>query len=70
MCSFIFYEIDNFQTMILIFRRGNFVFPHWGCTLIYLPLFKYSCYICRYPTIGTASALIAPQLSSFDKERI
>ena len=27
-----------FQSLILIYRRGNFMYHHWGCTSIYWPL--------------------------------
>ena len=31
-------NISSFQPLILIYRRGNFVCHHWGCTFIYRPL--------------------------------
>ena len=30
--------IQTFQPLILIYRRGTFVYHHWGCTSIYRPL--------------------------------
>ncbi len=29
----------SFQPLILIYRRRSFMYPHWGCTSIYPPLF-------------------------------
>ena len=29
---------QTFQPLILIYRRGNFVYHHWECTSIYRPL--------------------------------
>ena len=31
-------SVQTFQSLILIYRRGNFVCHHWGCTWIHLPL--------------------------------
>ena len=31
-------SVPPFQLLILIYRRGNFVDHHWGCTSIYLSL--------------------------------
>ena len=36
--SFIKLNVQTFQPLILINRRGNFVYTHWGCTSIYRPL--------------------------------
>ena len=40
-----FYQILNWsvlssseQNKVLIYKRGDFVYYHWGCTSIYLPL--------------------------------
>ena len=31
-------SVQTFQSLILIYRSGNFVCHHWGCTWIHLPL--------------------------------
>ena len=31
-------SVQTFQPQILIYKRGNFVYHHWGCTSIYWPL--------------------------------
>ena len=34
------------QSISLIYKRGSFVYDHWGCTLDYRPL-SYPCDICE-----------------------
>ena len=31
-------SVQTFQTLIFIYRRGNFVYYHWGCASYYRPL--------------------------------
>ena len=46
---FILLSVQTFQPPIVIISRGNFVYLHWKCTLIYRPLtypfrsLSYSC---------------------------
>jgi len=35
---FIKLSVHTFQTIIVIYRMGNFVYHHWRCTSIYRPL--------------------------------
>ena len=37
-CLFIKLSVQTFQPLIVIYRRENFVYHHWVCTLISLPL--------------------------------
>ena len=32
----------SFQSLIVIYKRNNFVYHHWGCTSIYQPLLSWS----------------------------
>ena len=35
---FIQLSVQTFQPLIVIYKRSNFVYHHWGCTPIYRPL--------------------------------
>ena len=41
--NFIGWLIELSVQTVVIYRWGNFVYDHWGCTLIYRPL-TYPCY--------------------------
>ena len=56
--GFIKLSIQSFLPLILIFRRGNFVYHHWRCTSIYRPLSLGSCKGCRkYVDVMTGEKL-------------
>ena len=55
---FIKLSVQTFLPLILIFRRGNFVYHHWRCTSIYRPLSLDSCKGCRkYVDVMTGEKL-------------
>ena len=47
---FIKLSVQTFQPLIVIYRMGNFVYHHWGCTSIYKSL-SYPCRILCLPTL-------------------
>ena len=48
-CQFIKLSVQTFQPLIVIYRRGNFVFLHWGHTSIYQPLsWLTTACVCKY----------------------
>ena len=56
--GFIKLSVQAFLPLILIFRRGNFVYHHWRCTSIYRPLSLDSCKGCRiYVDVMTGEKL-------------
>ena len=51
-CEFLKLSVQTLQPLIVIFRRGNFLYNHWGCTSIYRQLsypFRFL-YVCPFLT--------------------